>query len=214
MEHSILYCDYPVGADSAPRYRPITNLECDIVSVENSVWNVDTSHSSVDFSVRHMGLATVRGSFGEFDLKVEADPAGVPTKVRADIAAASIETGSADRDAHLRSADFFDVENHPTITFESTDIAKNGDELAIAGILTIRGMTHPVSFTADFTGPVTDPWGNPRIAADAEGKINRTKWGLTWNQVLEAGSLLVGEDVKFQISAQAVKPQTTEAVPA
>lgn len=177
-------------------------------------WNLDPSHSGISFSVRHMGLATVRGSFEQFDLDVKTDDAGVPTKVVAEIDTASITTGSADRDGHLKSADFFNAAEFPKIVFESTDIARAGDELTITGDLTIRGATHPVTFVSDFNGPVTDPWGNPRIAADARGKIDRTKWGLTWNQVLEAGSLLVGEEVKFNISAQAVKQQAAEAVAA
>ena len=182
------------------------------IETEQPTWNLDASHSSVSFSVRHMGLATVRGSFKDFELAIEANDEGVPTKVRADIDVASITTGAPDRDGHLRSADFFDADNHPKMTFESTAITKVDDDLKIEGQLTIRDVVQPVTFTADFSGPVTDPWGNPRIAADAEGKINRTKWGLTWNQVLEAGSLLVGEEVRFHISAQAVKPQPAEAV--
>lgn len=175
-------------------------------------WKLDKSHSGIEFSVRHMGLASVRGRFEDFDLDVKTDGDGVPTHVRAEIDVASITTGSPDRDGHLRSADFFDAENHPKIVFESTAIGKTGDDLEIVGNLSMRGATHPVTFAAEFSGPVTDPWGNPRIAADASGKINRTKWGLTWNQVLEAGSLLVGEEVKFHISAQAVDPQPAEAV--
>jgi len=167
-------------------------------------WNLDATHSSVDFSVRHMGFSTVRGRFGKFDLEVTTDAAGVPTRVLSKIDVASISTGSPDRDAHLRSADFFDADNHPYITFESTAITRDGDELEILGDLTIRGSTHPVSFAAEVTGPVTDPWGNPRLATEAKGKINRAQWGLTWNQVLEAGGLLVSEDVKFSINAQVV----------
>jgi len=173
-------------------------------------WNLDASHSSIDFSVRHLGFSTVRGRFGAFDLDVTTDEQGVPTRVKAQIDAASISTGSPDRDGHLRSADFFDVENHPYITFESTAINRSGDELEIVGDLTIRGTTLPVSFEAEVTGPVVDPWGNKRLASEAKGKINRTKWGLTWNQVLEAGALLVGEDVKFSINAEVVE-QKAEA---
>lgn len=167
-------------------------------------WNLDPSHSSVDFSVRHLGFSTVRGRFGSFDLAVTTDEAGVPTSIKSTIDAATIATGSADRDAHLRSADFFDVENHPHITFESTAINRDGDDLVIQGNLTMRGATHPVTFEAEVTGPVKDPWGNPRLAAEAKGKINRTKWGLTWNQLLEAGGLMVSEEVKFSINAQIV----------
>lgn len=167
-------------------------------------WNLDPSHSSVDFSVRHLGFSTVRGRFGSFDLDVKTDDAGVPTYIKSNIDASTITTGSADRDAHLRSADFFDVENHPYITFESTSIARHGDELEITGNLTMRGVTNPVTFEADVTGPVSDPWGNPRLATEASGKINRSKWGLTWNQALEAGGLLVSEEVKFSINAQVI----------
>ena len=173
-------------------------------------WKLDATHSSVDFSVRHLGFSTVRGRFGAFDLDVATDSQGVPTHVKAQIDASSISTGTADRDGHLRSADFFDVENHPHITFESTSITRSGDDLEITGGLTIRGTTLPVTFEAEVTGPVTDPWGNSRLAAEAKGKINRTKWGLTWNQVLEAGALLVGEEVKFSINAEVVE-QKAEA---
>jgi len=173
-------------------------------------WNLDASHSSIDFSVRHLGFATVRGRFGAFDLDVATDANGIPTKVKAQIDVSSISTGAPDRDAHLRSADFFDVENHPYITFESTAVNRDGDDLTVVGDLTIRGTALPVSFEAELTGPVTDPWGNERLASEAKGKIDRTKWGLTWNQVLEAGSLLVGEDVTFSINVEVVE-QKAEA---
>ena len=167
--------------------------------------NLDTTHSSVEFSVRHMGLATVRGRFEEFTVEAEADEQGVPTRVVAEIDAASINTGTADRDAHLRSADFFDAENHPKIRFESTEITHQGDEYVIEGDLTMRGVTKPATLRAEVSGFVTDPWGNPRLVAEATGKINRTDWGLTWNQILEAGSLLVSEDVRFNVNVQLVK---------
>ena len=167
-------------------------------------WNLDPSHSSIDFSVRHLGFSTVRGRFDSFDLDVTTDEAGIPTYIKSTIDAATITTGSADRDAHLRSSDFFDVENHPHITFESTAINRDGQDLVVEGNLTIRGSTHPVTFEAEVSGPVKDPWGNPRLATEAKGKINRSKWGLTWNQLLEAGGLMVSEDVKFSINAQVV----------
>lgn len=167
--------------------------------------NLDTTHSSVEFSVRHMGLATVRGRFEKFTVDATANEQGAPTRISAVIDAASINTGTADRDAHLRSADFFDVENHPNITFDSTNIQRSGDKYVIEGDLTIRGVTKPATFQADVTDFVSDPWGNPRVAAEATGKINRTDWGLTWNQVLEAGSLLVSEDVRFTLNVQLVK---------
>jgi len=169
--------------------------------------NLDTTHSSVEFAVRHMGLATVRGRFEKFDVDAEVNEQGVPTRIAATIDAASINTGTEGRDQHLRSADFFDVETYPTITFESKNIERKGDEYVIEGDLTIRGVTKPATFNADITAFVSDPWGNPRAAAEATGKINRTDWGLTWNQVLEAGALLVSEDVRFTLNVQLVKQQ-------
>src|SRR5690606_28812421 len=120
--------------------------------------NLDTTHSSVEFSVRHMGLATVRGRFEKFSVDAEANEQGEPTRVSAVIDAASINTGTADRDGHLRGADFFDVENHPNITFESSNIERRGDKYVIEGDLTMRGVTKPASFEADVTDFVTDPW--------------------------------------------------------
>lgn len=177
-------------------------------------WNLDPTHSSIDFSVRHLGFSTVRGRFGSFDLAVTTADDGTPTTIRAVIDVASITTGVADRDAHLRSADFFDVDTYPTITFESTAISRSGDELAITGDVTIRGITAPVTFTAEVTGPVIDPWGKKRLATEAVGKINRTKWGLTWNQVLEAGALLVGEEVRFSVNAEVFEAAAAPAEPA
>ena len=173
--------------------------------------NLDTTHSSVEFSVRHMGLATVRGRFEDFTVDAEVNEQGEPTRVKAVIDAASINTGTADRDAHLRSADFFDVENYPSITFESTSIERRGDKYVIEGDLTMRGVTKPASFEAEVSDFVKDPWGNPRLAAEATGKINRTDWGLTWNQVLEAGSLLVSEAVRFTLNVQLVKQEEVAA---
>ena len=168
--------------------------------------NLDSTHSSIEFAVRHMGLATGRGQFEKFDVDASVDEQGVPTHIAATIDAASLNTGTEARDQHLRSADFFDVESHPTITFESTEIERRGDKYVIAGNLTIRGVTKPVTFDAEVTDFITDPWGNKRAAAEASGKINRTDWDLTWNQVLEAGSLLVGEDVRFTLAVQLVQP--------
>lgn len=169
--------------------------------------NLDASHSSIEFAVRHMGLAMVRGRFEKFDVDAAVDENGVPTRINATIDVASITTGTEGRDQHLRSADFFDAENHPTITFESTSIERRGDKYAVNGNLTIRGVTKPATFEAEVTDFIADPWGNQRAAAEASGKVNRTDWGLTWNQVLEAGALLVGEDVRFNLAVELVQPQ-------
>lgn len=168
-------------------------------------WTLDPSHSNVTFAVRHMGLANVRGHFDRFRVDVEADASGTPTRVVAVLDAASITTGVADRDAHLRSADFLNVERFPEIRFASRQIRHlGGDAYRIEGDLTIRDRTHPVEFQADVSDVIKDPWGNERVAAEASGKIDRTTWGLTWNQVLEAGSLLVGNEIRFSLALQAV----------
>ncbi len=166
--------------------------------------NLDTTHSSLEFSVRHMGLATVKGRFKEFSVDAEVADDGTPRQVRVEIDAASIDTGSGDRDAHLRSADFFDVEKHPQIVFESTQFREDGPDYLVDGSLTMNGVTKPTTFRAQISGPVKDPWGNDRFAAELEGKLDRREFGLTWNQVLEAGSLLVSEQVRFNAAVQLV----------
>lgn len=169
--------------------------------------SLDLSHSSVEFAVRHMGIATVRGRFEKFTVQADADANGIPTHVTAEIDAASINTGNKDRDAHLRSADFFTADEFPVIKFESTNIVKRGDAVVIEGNLTIKGVTKPATFETEVSGFIKDPWGNQRVSAEASGKIKRTDWGLTWNQLLETGSLLVSEDVRFTLNIQLVAQQ-------
>lgn len=168
-------------------------------------WNLDLSHSNVAFSVRHMGFSTVRGSFKDFSVEVDSDGDMNPTNVRAVIDVASIDTANADRDAHLASGDFFNAEANPKIVFESTEITKVADgEYDVAGTLSMAGQSQPFTFRTEVQGPVTDPWGNPRFSAEFAGKLKRSEWGLTWNQVLEAGGLLVSDDVKFDIAVEVV----------
>lgn len=175
-------------------------------------WNLDPSHSSVEFGVRHMGFATVRGRFENFDIDVRTDEDGAPTSVRATVEVASINTGAPDRDAHLRSADFFDAEHHPMMTFVSTSIVPlGGRRYRAEGDLTIRGQTHNATLETEVSGFATDPWGNERLAAHTTGKVNRALWGLTWNQVLEAGSLLVGEEVRLTIDTEVIAEQAAVA---
>lgn len=175
-------------------------------------WNLDPSHSSVEFGVRHMGFSTVRGRFESFTVDVRTDDVGAPTSVRASVDVASISTGAPDRDAHLRSADFFDAEAHPTLTFVSTAISPlGGRRYRVEGDLTIRGQTHKATLETEVSEFATDPWGNKRLAAHTTGKVNRTQWGLTWNQVLEAGSLLVGEEVRLTIDTEVIAEQVAVA---
>lgn len=176
-------------------------------------WKLDPAHSGLQFAVKHMVISTVRGSFREFAVDAEIDEAD-PTKSRATvrIEAASLTTGSDDRDAHLRSADFFDVEAHPAIVFVSRGIERRrGDDYRITGDLTIRGVTRTITLDGEIQGPVKDPWGGLRFGLSASGKVNRKEFGLNWNAALEAGGFLVGDDVKLSIEAELVKAATPEA---
>jgi polyisoprenoid-binding protein YceI len=151
-------------------------------------------------------LTKVRGRFSDFNGTIEFDVENPERSlVDVEIRAASIDTNERDRDAHLRSADFFDVEKIPVLTFRSTKIRRYSDErFAVTGDLTIHGVTRSVSFEASLLGTAKDPWGNERIAFEAETTINRKDFGLTWNAALETGGFLVGDDVKISLSVQAV----------
>lgn len=178
-----------------------------------STFALDPVHSSVDFSVRHLMISKVRGSFGRVAAQLEVDEAtGLPTAVSAQIDVASIDTKVADRDAHLRSADFFDAEAFPTITFRSNAVKSVSGNLAIDGDLTIHGVTRPVTLETEFDGRATDPWGNDRVAYSAKAKISRKDFGMTWNQALEAGGIAVGDEIDITLTIQAVKAKI--AVPA
>ena len=171
-------------------------------------WEIDAAHSGVHFSVRHMMIANVRGEFGRVAGFVELDPADLTRSiVEATIDAASINTREAQRDQHLRSADFLDVASHPTIEFRSTRIERQGaDALAITGDLTIHGVTRAITLITETDGAERrDPSGNLRRGATATTTINRTDFGLTWNAVLETGGFLVGEELKVTIDVQLVR---------
>jgi polyisoprenoid-binding protein YceI len=169
-------------------------------------WAIDASHSTAEFSVRHLMLAKVRGGFSELKGTI-VTPAGVnaPEKVSAEIAVASIHTRNEDRDNHLRSADFFDAEQHPTISFESTAVHQHDGEIEIEGNLTMRGITKKVLLEVEFEGRGKDPWGGDRIAYSAVTKIDRKEFGLVWNQTLDAGGVAVGDEVKIDLQIEAVK---------
>lgn len=166
-------------------------------------WTIDPTHTSVGFSIRHLVAAKVRGRFDSFEGTIQIGETPEQSSVTVTIAVASLDTGVADRDAHLKSGDFFDVESHPEMTFESTDVRPTDDGLEVEGLLTIRGESHPVTLDVEYGGVVTDPWGNDKAIFSASTKIDREDWGLTWNQTLETGGLLVGKDVKIEIEAQA-----------
>lgn len=175
-------------------------------------WSTDSAHSSIEFSVRHMGIATVRGRFRDFAASAELDEQGNLEGITATIRADSVDTGVPDRDAHLRSPDFFDAERFPTIEFRATSIETLGDEnYRVTGDLTMRGRTHAITLELRRADEINDPWGNRRIAGTLTGALNRKKWGLTWNQALEFGGLLVGEEVNLTIDVQVVASQAVEA---
>ena len=167
-------------------------------------WKLDTTHTQVGFSVKHMAISTVRGRFTKFDGAGETDDAGALTSARFTIDAASIDTNQEQRDAHLRSADFFDVDQHPTITFASTGVTQAGTDVTITGNFTMHGVTRPLTLTGEAAAVVKDPWGMTRTALTLQGKLNRKEWGLSWNQALELGGLMVSEDVKLSIELEAV----------
>ncbi|MBX5435690.1 MAG: YceI family protein [Alicyclobacillaceae bacterium] len=170
-------------------------------------WALDAAHSSLDFSVRHMMITNVRGTFHKFDATIEADPDDLTdAKIEFTVDLASVDTNNADRDAHLRSADFFDVEHHPNMTFKATRIVKKGDaQYDVTGDLSIRGVTKPVTFQVTYEGGGKDPWGNERVGFTGQGVINRSEFGLTWNAALETGGVLVADQVKVSFDIQATK---------
>ena len=174
---------------------------------KSNTWELDPAHSSVEFSVRHLMVATVTGRFkavrGSIALN---EAASADSKVEAEIDAASIDTGIADRDTHLRSPDFFDVANHPKIVFRSTGIEERGEDSGrMAGELTVLGVTRPVTLDVSYLGEIRDPWGNRRRGFSAETTLYRKDFGMNWNQVLDAGGVLVGDKVKVSLNIEAVE---------
>lgn len=171
-------------------------------------WTVDQAHSAIGFEVKHMMVSKVKGQFESYTAEVEAaDLTNLTTATIAfEIHVASINTRSEDRDNHLKSADFFDVENNPSIGFTSTTITKDGDDYKVTGDLTIKGVTKPVTFFVEFGGKGTNPWGVEVYGFEADAKINREEFGLTWNAALETGGVLVGKDIKIKVELE-VNPE-------
>jgi polyisoprenoid-binding protein YceI len=173
-----------------------------------TTWNIDPVHSAAEFKVKHMMISNVKGQFTRVKGVLALDETDLTnSRVEASIEAASINTREDQRDAHLKSADFFDVEKYPTLSFKSAKIARVADgELSVAGELTIHGVSRNVVFTVEGpTAPGKDPWGNTRIGLSATTKINRKDYGLTWNSALETGGILVGEEVTITLDVQFVK---------
>jgi len=172
-----------------------------------STWKIDPAHSVAEFKVKHMMISNVKGQFAGVSGTLTLDEADVTkSRVEAKIDAVSINTREPDRDKHLKSADFFHVEQHPTLSFKSTRITQiHNGELAVEGDLTLRGVTRRVLFTVEGpTAPGKDPWGNTRIGVSAATKINRKDYGLTWNAALETGGILVGDEVTITLDVEFV----------
>jgi polyisoprenoid-binding protein YceI len=178
-----------------------------MVRVPAGTWVVDPAHSSVAFEIKHMMISTVRGHFREFTGTLEAaedDPAN--SRVRGAVEVASIDTGSPDRDAHLRGPDFFDAEHYPRITYSSTSIEPlGGPDYRVTGDLTIKGATRQVAMDVSVEGAGEDPWGAERVGIRVRGRIDRKDFGLDWQQPLAKGGVLVGEEVKILIDVSAVR---------
>ena len=175
-------------------------------------WQIDSSHSGIHFTVRHLVIAKVRGQFSRWTGTLET-PGTDFARASLDVVidASSIDTGVADRDAHLRSADFFDVERYPEITFTSARVTKSTtDRLRVAGTLTIKGVTRDVELDVEVLGQAKDPWGNQRAAFSATTSIDRREFGLTWNQVLETGGVMVGDRIDIAIDIEAVRQVATQ----
>jgi len=170
-------------------------------------WTIDTSHSEIAFTVKHLMITNVKGVFKDFKGTVETTPFGYATAlVNSVITPGSINTGSDDRDNHLRSLDFFDVDNFREMTFKSEGMKQvEGDQYLMTGDLTIKGVSKTITLNVEFNGLMKDPWGNEKAGFSLNGKINRKDWGLNWNAALEAGGVLVGEEVKITAEIQLLK---------
>jgi len=186
----------------------MSNAQAEITGIEQlepGTWQVDTSHSSVEFTARHLMVSKVRGRFTSFSgtLEITEDP--LQSSLRASVEMGSVETHDEKRDGHLRSADFFDVENHPQMTLVSTGIRPEGDHYVLSADVTALGVTRPVDFNLEFSGVARDPWGGTRAGFTATAEVNRTDWGLEFNVPLDGGGLLVGEKVRVTLEVEAVK---------
>ncbi|WHT40433.1 YceI family protein [Myroides odoratus] len=174
--------------------------------MKTKIWNIDKTHSSIGFKIKHMMFTNVRGNFADYEATINLLNDNLEeSTLHFETQVASIDTNNADRDNHLKSADFFDAEQYPTITFTSTKIEKKGEaHYVVEGTLTMHGVSKPVKLNAEYSGIIQDPWGNSKIALALNGKVNRKDWDLNWNTTLETGGLLVSEEVNFDIETQFV----------
>lgn len=179
---------------------------------ETTIYKLDPAHTTVEFVVRHLMITKVRGRFAAFDGQIELVPGSdLPLTISAVIDAGSIDTREDQRDGHLRSADFFEVDKYPQLSFESERIDGTPDEFMIDGKLTIHGVTRNVTLRGNFEGRANDPWGGVRIGYSAHTTINRKDFGLTWNAALETGGVVVGDEVRIELNVEAVLAQSVAA---
>jgi polyisoprenoid-binding protein YceI len=177
----------------------------DIDDLTPGTWNIDPAHTTVGFVARHLMITKVRGRFTGVSGTITVPADRLQSSVEASIDLTTVDTGDQQRDGHLRSADFFDVEQYPTMTFASTGVKDQGGDFVLLGDLTIRGVTRHVELALEFEGVGPDPWGGTRAAFSASGEVNRKDWGLEWNVALETGGVLVSDKIKLELDVQAVK---------
>ncbi len=177
-----------------------------------TLWRIDPAHSEIQFKARHLMITTVTGYFRKFDLIVETEDEDFTnaTKIQFTAEAGSIDTNSEQRDAHLRSADFFDADKFGQVRFDGKVLERSGDDYALTGDLTIRGITKPVTVRVHFAGIVIDPYGQTKAGFEVEGKINRKEFGLVWNAMTEAGQVVVGDEIKVLCEIQLIRQTETE----
>jgi polyisoprenoid-binding protein YceI len=177
-----------------------------IVRIPKGEWRVDPTHSSVEFEIKHMMIATVRGRFREFEGTLLAGETLAESRARGIVKVASIDTNNDDRDAHLRSADFFDAERYPEITFDSSRVeSRGGPDFRVTGELTIRDVTREIQLDATVEGVQRDPWGHERAGLRVRGSLNRNDFGLRWQKALESGGFLLGDEVRLLVEVSAVR---------
>ena len=171
-----------------------------------TAWKLDPAHTAVEFSAKHLMISTVKGRITDIEGTIHTDERNPRnSSVEVTLKAASLDTRTDQRDQHLRSADFLDVEKYPEIKFRSTRIEGEKDSFKLTGDLTIRDVTKPITLDVEFEGSTRDPWGGERVGFSAKGKLDRRDFGLTWNQALETGGVVVGNDIKISLEVEAVK---------
>jgi polyisoprenoid-binding protein YceI len=189
-----------------PKQPEENTMSTTTTAIPTGTWNVDASHSSIDFRVKHLGISTVRGSFREFEGTMEIPEDITAAKISGTIKASSVDTGEPKRDDHLRAPDFFDVEKYNDITFVSTKIeAVDDNEFHVTGDFTMHGVTKPLTLHAEITCTEEDPWGNTRVGLEAQGELTRSDYGMSFNQALGSGNMMVSDKVRINLEISAVK---------